>query len=232
VTAAVEQALSRAAIYRVLAAAFAYPAPGHADALAGSAAGAAATAAPGLRPALQALADAAGRATDAALAEGYVKLFDRQVACAPYEGAYGPPQLGGKAMQLADIAGFYLAFGLTTGAQPDTDDHVGAELEFMAALALKEAWAAGRGDAGRAAIAGDAQRAFLDDHLARWGGAFAARLLELEPTGVHAAAARLLARWLADECARLSVVPRPLGGPAPADEAPLICPMAGTPETP
>jgi putative dimethyl sulfoxide reductase chaperone len=226
VNGAVRQALSRAAVYRVLAAAFAYPGPRHVADVAGAAARAATAASAPVREALEALAQAARAADADALAEAYVALFDRQVSCPPYEGAYGVPQLGGKAMQLADIAGFYVAFGMTTGPQCDADDHIGAELEFMASLALKEAWAEGHRETARATIAKDAERAFLDDHLARWGEAFAARLLELAPRGLYAAAARLLTEWVREECARLAVVPRPLGGPAPADDAPLTCPMA------
>jgi TorA maturation chaperone TorD len=227
---AVPRALSRAAVYRVLATAFAYPTPGHAGDVGRAALDAAAAAPVALRPGLHALAGASEAAAGEPLAELYVTLFERQVACPPCEGAYGPPQLGGKAMQLADIAGFYAAFGMTaTGRQLDADDHIGAELEFMAALALKEAWSLAHGDSDNAEVAHDAQRAFLDDHLARWGDAFAATLLETAPPGFYAAAARLLVAWLREECALLAVVPRPLGGPAAADDAPLTCPMAVSP---
>ncbi|MEX2145791.1 MAG: hypothetical protein WED01_02115, partial [Candidatus Rokuibacteriota bacterium] len=69
--------------------------------------------------------------------------------------------------------------------------------------------------------------AFLDDHLARWAEAFAARVLETPAPDFYGAAARLLAAWLRDECARLGVVPRPLGGPQPPDDgAAFTCPMA------
>jgi putative dimethyl sulfoxide reductase chaperone len=226
---AVTDALSRAALYRVLATAFAYPASGHAADVARAAAGAAPSAPLEVRALLGELVRAAASVDADELPEVYVALFDRQVACPPYEGAYGVPQLSGKAMQLADIAGFYAAFGLTAaGRQPDADDHIGAELEFMAALALKEAWARYHEQPDHADTAGRAQRTFLDDHLARWGDSFADRVLELAPAGFYAAAARLLAAWLRAECARLGVVPRVLDGRATTgDEGPLSCPMAG-----
>lgn len=225
---AIRSALSRAAIYRVLAVAFAYPAPGHADDVARAAASALPSAPAAARSALAALARTPASCETDALAEQYVALFDRQVACPPYEGAYGPPRMGGKAMELADIAGFYMAFGMTaTGRQPDADDHIGAELEFMAALALREAWALGEGDADHARVAQHGQRAFLEDHLGRWGDAFAARVLEVRPTGFYASAARLLVAWLDAECGLLAITPDRLrGGRAVEDDAPLSCPMA------
>ena len=229
---AVRAALARAAVYRALAAAFAYPAPGHAAAVAQAAARAGAVAPMVVKAELERLASATIAADPDALAPLYVALFDGPAACPPYEGAYGERQLAGKAMQLADIAGFYAAFGMAAaGAQPDVEDHVGAELEFMAALALKEGWALAGGDAGAARIARDAQRAFLDDHLARWGDAFAARVLEAAPPGLYADAARALSAWLRAECACLAVVPRPLGGPTAADPEPFTCPMAEPTET-
>jgi DMSO reductase family type II enzyme chaperone len=224
---ALRRALSCAAVYRVLAAAFAYPQPGHAAAVA-RAAGAALRRAPAtMRPALAELARTSDGLDDDVLAEQYVTLFDGQVACSPYEGAYGLPQMSGKVMQLADIAGFYAAFGMTaSGRQPDADDHIGAELEFMSALSLKEAWARAQQDAEGAAIARDAQRAFFDEHLGRWGDAFAARVLNAAPAGLYAPAARLLSAWLRAECERLAVSPVPLEAHVASDEGALTCPMA------
>lgn len=229
----VRETLSRAAVYRVLAAAFAYPERGHADDLARAAAAAVAAAPAAMRSGLAELARRPDAGGADALAEQYVALFDRQVVCPPCEGAYGPPRMSGKAMQLADIAGFYAAFGMTAmGHQPDADDHIGAELEFMGALALKEAWALAEGHADNAEVAQGAQRAFLDEHLGRWADAFAARVLATAPPGLYATAARLLAAWLREECARLGVSSRPLESRAPEDDAPLTCPLAESPATP
>jgi DMSO reductase family type II enzyme chaperone len=230
----IRRALSRAAVYRVLAAAFAYPEPGHADEVARLAASAVTGAPAAVRSALAELARRLEPRDAEALAEQYVALFDRQVACPPYEGAYGLPRMSGKAMQLADIAGFYTAFGMTaTGRQPDAEDHIGAELEFMSALALKEAWALAEGHADNAEVARDAQRAFVDEHLGRWGDAFAARVLATAAAGLYTTAARALVAWLHEECTRLAVVPTPLEGRAAEDdEAPLTCPMAESRGTP
>jgi putative dimethyl sulfoxide reductase chaperone len=223
------EALRRAAVYRVLAGAFAYPARDHLDEVARTAATAAAVdPSPPVAQALRALAQAADDSDAGVLAETHVALFERGTACPPYEGAYGVPQMSGKATQLADIAGFYAAFEMTpVPAQRDVDDHIGAELDFMAALALKEGWAAAEQEGEGFEIVRSAERAFVDDHLARWAEAFAARVLEVEPPAFYAAAARLLVAWLHDDCGRLCVVPRPLGGPQPAEDgSPFACPMA------
>lgn len=223
------EALRRAAVYRVLAGAFAYPARDHLDEVARTAATAAAVdPSPPVAQALRALAQAAQDSDAGLLAETHVALFERGTACPPYEGAYGVPQMSGKAAQLADIAGFYAAFEMTpVPAQGDVDDHIGAELDFMAALALKEGWAAAEQEGEGLEIVRSAERSFVDDHLARWAEAFAARVLEVTSSPFYAAAVRLLVVWLSDDCRRLGIVARPLRGPQLADDgAPFVCPMA------
>jgi DMSO reductase family type II enzyme chaperone len=220
-------ALHRAALYRLLALAFAEPTPARLQAV-GAAARTAFAEAPGeLRDVLRRLAAAAGEADPAALAGTHVTLFQREVRCPPYEGAYGPPRLAGKAALLADIAGFYRAFGLQPSAgQPEVEDHLGAELEFMSALAFKEAWAIAQGHAEGREVTREAQRAFLAEHLAPWAPAFAARVAAAAPPGFYPAAAALLEAWLAAECARLQVTALPLEGVSLSEEPTLTCPMA------
>jgi TorA maturation chaperone TorD len=224
---AIRTALERASVYRVLAMAFAPPTPARLEQLASAAAQAGAEAPPGVRAALHGLAAAAREADAAALAGDHIGLFQRQVQCPPCEGAYGPPQMAGKSTLLADIAGFYQAFGLAPAEfQPEVEDHVCAETEFMSALALKEAWALSEGHAEGLAVTRDAARAFLRDHLGRWGAAFARRLTELAPPGFYPAASALLEEWLKADGARLDVEPASLEGVTAAEEAPFACPMA------
>lgn len=225
---AITVALRRAAIYRLLAVAFAYPTAPRLESVAMAAWEAAVTAPAELRVALRRLADAAGGADETSLAAEHVALFQRQVRCPPYEGAYGPPQMAGKAALLADVAGFYRAFALEpAGGQAEVEDHVCAELEFLSALAVKEAWAVAEGHAEGLAVTRDGARAFLRDHLGRWGPAFAGRLVAVAAPGFYPAAAAVLAAWLEAEGARLHVAPAHLEGVTEAEEASFTCPRAG-----
>lgn len=246
-------ALRRAGIYRLLAGAFSYPTAPRVEELAratatvlvvasglagpspresrGSDGNAVGVPAGPLRDALAAFAAAAYRGDAAALADEHVFLFDRLVRCPPWESAYGDgPQMAGKSAELADIAGFYAAFGLTPGgSQPDTEDHVVAELEFMSALALKEAWARGEDDAHGVAIVRDAARAFLTDHLGRWAELLADELAQATPLPFYVAAARLLAEWVRTDVAALGAEPRRFAGRLGADplqEDTFTCPVA------
>jgi DMSO reductase family type II enzyme chaperone len=220
-------ALHRAALYRMLATAFSYPTPARLKALALGVRQAAAETSAALRGALGRLADTAGHADVGTLAAEHVALFQREVRCPPYEGAYGPAQMAGKAALLADVAGFYRAFGLGPAAgQPEVEDHVCAELEFMSVLALKEAWALAGGQTEGLEVTRAAQRAFLTDHLGRWSESFAGRLTAAAAPGLYPAAAALLQAWIAADCARLGIAPRPLEGVQEAEAGTFTCPLA------
>jgi DMSO reductase family type II enzyme chaperone len=234
---AVARALGRGAIYGLLGAAFAYPLARRFQELAHGAATAAAapTTPESLRPRLARFADAARDADPATVAAEYVILFDRQVRCPSYEGAYGAGRgLAGKGALLADVAGFYAAFGLRPAVQaPDTEDHVAAELEFMSALAVKEAWALGEDHAEGLAVTRAAQAAFLRDHLGAWAGAFAREVQAATPLLFYVAAAEVLAAWVDVEVAALGVEPASAAGPdAPAEEESFTCPMGPAPVEP
>ena len=221
--------LRRAALYRLCASALAYPVPGRLAEVAGLAERVAPTLDGALRDAVQALAAAARAGHDATVAGEYVTLFDRSPRCPPCEGAYGLPQMAGKAAQLADIAGFYAAFGVRPSeGQADTEDHVAAELEFMSLLALKEAWARAEAHDERAEISREAAVAFLRDHLARWAPLFAEALTGATRLAYYRAVAALLAAWLETDTAALGVHAEPLVRVSPdADDAgALSCPMA------
>lgn len=72
--------------------------------------------------------------------------------------------------ELADIAGFYHAFGLRM-AEYERPDHISAELEFMHILTLKEAYAFEKGWKEERLLCVDAQKKFIQDHLGRWAPA-------------------------------------------------------------
>lgn len=91
-----------------------------------------------------------------------------------YETEYGLPHEFRQSQELADIAGFYRAFGFNVGGRlRERPDHLVVELEFMYLLCLKGAHSGLQGYLEQAEICLDAQRKFLSDHLGRWIGVFA-----------------------------------------------------------
>jgi TorA maturation chaperone TorD len=139
--------------------------------------------------------------------------------CPPYETEYYPTQeTFARSQQMADIAGFYRAFGIEPArSSPERSDHLALELEFLAFLLLKkrEALAAVSDPeaAGRAHVCDQAQSDFFRDHLAWWVPTFAAGLRRKAEGGYHDALAAALAAWVPDECRRLGIesVLRPAG---------------------
>jgi TorA maturation chaperone TorD len=150
------------------------------------------------------------------MAAEYDRIFGLVPAreCPPYETEYYP---GGEAFfrsqQLADIAGYYRAFGLEPArAEPERPDHLALELEFLAFLLMKKRLAlaaAGRDPdmAERAAVCDEAQRTFFQDHLAWWVPAFATGLRRKAGGGFYAAVSRVLAALIFVERCRLDVPP-------------------------
>lgn len=120
---------------------------------------------------------------------------------------------------LADLGGFYRAFGLELAQGCDERaDHLALELCFLAFLCIKEA----RAEDGRAEdleVVRAAQRQFLDEHLLRWSGSFGARVEREDAEGFYGRAARLLLVFLAAERRRFGLVER--DGPRDLSESSL-----------
>lgn len=146
-----------------------------------------------------------------ALYEGSFGLLVSSTA-PPYESEYVDGKLSfQRAHLLADVAGYYRAFGLEPStAHPERPDHVALELEFMATLLDLEQQAAACCSPEaleQQSICRDAQRQFVTDHLAWWLPAFAALLRREVVHGFYAEVADLLAALIAAERALLSVPP-------------------------
>lgn len=103
-----------------------------------------------------------------------------------YETEFGLPHEFRQSQELADIAGFYQAFGFKVGGSVrERPDHVAVELEFMYLLTLKEAYADVNGLHEQVEICRDAQVKFLRDHLGRWIGLFAESLTRSTQEGPY-----------------------------------------------
>lgn len=197
------RALARSRVHRVAALAFRYPDaqslaalrelcdPGELPA--------------GIVPALvEALAGLHGMLVDRTVDEvqadytatfGHVMLSD----CPLYETVGDSGDAFRQAQTLADLAGFYRAFGLDIAADAaERADHVSVELEFMHYLTYREAYALERHGADAASTLRDAQARFLAEHLGAWGPALA-RAIGRRSDGSCAAAAAVLDRCLAAE---------------------------------
>jgi TorA maturation chaperone TorD len=110
------------------------------------------------------------------LASAYRKVFTFSASpdCPLNECAYSAKHTYQEVQELADIAGFYTAFGLElAGERPD---ELTAELEFCGLLALKEAVARERSMKEQARVSHEGLELFLHDHLGRWATARRARV--------------------------------------------------------
>lgn len=156
-----------------------------------------------LEPLCQAVEDG-----HAALQEEYTRIFGLVPTkeCPPYETEYyptGDPFF--RVQQMADVAGFYRAFGLeTSSVLHERPDHLALELEFMAILLMRRRLAATEEEATTCA---KAEHDFFVDHLAWWVPAFASGLRHIGGSGFYAALGQALGAFMPLERARLGVEP-------------------------
>ncbi len=155
----------------------------------------------------------------------YERTFGLLVSSAhpPYEMEYVSGKLiFQRGHLLADVAGFYRAFGWRRSERrPERPDHLALELEFMAVLcgqqvSARQAWCAARsvGDAvqadlaaERARVCWEAQQRFFAAHLAWWVPGFGRLLAAHRPRGFYAAAGRFVRAMMPLERALLRVPP-------------------------
>ncbi|MFN8639280.1 MAG: molecular chaperone TorD family protein [Dehalococcoidia bacterium] len=228
----IQRVLGRSAVYEALALGITYPSAASLERLSDLIAdldGHDVVKGYGLAPRLAAISAALEGATVDELQLEHNRLFLGQVLCSPHETEYEQDTFA-KASQLADIAGFYNAWGLQTSESRRTmPDFVGTELEFLAMVTRREAYAALRGWANRRKVARESAQAFMQTHLGRWVNAFAADMREEtagSPAGTfYSAVARLLEQFVVMDVAASGVLPAALTArvPRPEDDEPMAC---------
>ena len=118
-----------------------------------------------------------GREGDPALSLQYLWVFGHGISktCPPYETEYcANRDITFRSQQMADIAGFYRAFGLNrAAASHERLDHISIEAEFMAVLITRELHAVVEelGEE-KVCVCQDAQRKFFQEHIGWWLPAF------------------------------------------------------------
>ncbi len=105
----------------------------------------------------------------------YVGLFDRTADDNPMSEIEYGGRGAARGSELADIAGFYLAFGVRPMEGGGLRDHLAVELEFYGWLCAKEEQLQALGDRGGVSAVRDGRRKFLGEHLGRFAAAVAAR---------------------------------------------------------
>ncbi len=123
--------------------------------------------------------------------------------------------------EMADIAGFYTAFGL--GFDKERSDHISMELEFMRLLTLKEAKALMDNEPENLNICISAQKRFLESHPGRW-----VHLLSEAVEGItfYGHVCKFLNTYMEAECRLLSIKPEKLKGAFLNDLSEGVCSVA------
>ncbi len=137
--------------------------------------------------------------------DNHVRLFGHTAkgACPMYELEYGQGEIFQRSADLSDLKGFYEAFGLElNGEGHERADHITVQLEFLAVMAAKEAFAREKNNVEAAEILAEAHRNFLEAHLGLWVPSFARRVAEASPESFYAVLAEFARTFIAAECAR------------------------------
>ncbi len=146
------------------------------------------------------------------LEDAYQEVFGHTISkhCPPYETEYGNIHLFQQSDVLADLGGFYNAFGVAPREGRERLDHISIQLEFLYLVTFKEARALKEGKTEEAEVCREAQAAFLEDHIGRWAPIFAKRLERKNPKGIYGDAARLLDSFIEAEKKLFAAEPEPV----------------------
>lgn len=148
----------------------------------------------------------------------------------PYESEYCPQTFSVyRAHTIADVAGFYRAFGLEPSRDmPERHDHIALELEFMSWLILKEAYARETSRNAQATenarVCAEAAGKFFREHVVWWMPAFAHALRQRAASRFYLALADVLSAFIHVERALRGIeAPTELVAPQQTDDTSAEC---------
>lgn len=142
------------------------------------------------------------------LEDAHIGLFTLSSSpdCPMFETAFLSTEAAQQTARMADIAGFYRAFGVDPASPGFRPDDLCVELEFMGYLCRKQAHAAEHMGAPRVKQVLRAQRMFLREHLGRWGIGIGRRIaLRSLNHPFYRTAGEALEDWLRIDCESLGV---------------------------
>jgi TorA maturation chaperone TorD len=154
------------------------------------------------------------------LEEKFVTVFGHTVHkdYPPQGSHYGTGHMFQSSQHLADLAGYYNAFGLEHGGkQLEGLDHISLELEFMYVLTFKEGYAFENDGSEKADVCIKAQKKFMKNEIGSWGSLFAKLLETKGKDEYYTKIGGLLKVFLGMETAFLKVKPRKLKAPDASD---------------
>ena len=135
----------------------------------------------------------------------YLSIFDTGRKISPYETEYMSEKVSRKPFELADIAGFYTAFGFDVKEDirnKEALDHISIELEFMAILSWKAVYAREMKQDENLRIVQDARMKFFKEHLANWTFFYCQQVCSLSESDFFKGLAAILQLVLNIECER------------------------------
>ncbi len=125
----------------------------------------------------------------------YVALFETDPKAPIRETSYELDKAGRRSAEMADLLGFYRAFGLalSEGIEPDS---IVTELEFMSYLLQKLYHLGEAGDEEGIRITSEAVEKFLGGHLGRWYEVFCRSVVDSGVSSLYSSLSRLLKDFL------------------------------------
>ena len=140
---------------------------------------------------------------------GYNRIFSMGLLCPHHETFYTSAHVFMKSQDLADIQGFYKAFGFSISEkEKELADFIGTELEFMHVLCYKEYHALEKGEEEKANLCREAQAKFLEGHIGTWVEAFSKTLSVSAHMDYFITIGRLLEKFVDFDCQYLGVAPK------------------------